>query len=221
MIGAADRVVSGADARGRRGGRRAAGPVQRTLLASLREVAGSADGRPARRRSPGRRRRQGVRPRPRRAGPLRSGSCCARRGSSSRRAARPRCGQLREWWHQLLARATSGWRTLRTFLASMRNRAGPALFNTCGDACALLAAKRQGRQLESTEVPPISFKARQRRRPAAGRPTTSSRCRPRWRTAASPSRPASRIADGGGVRRRPDEHPGPHRRHGGRDGDRA
>ncbi len=68
--------------------------------------------------------------------------------------------QLRQWWDQLSAKATSGWRSLRDFLSRTRNRAGLALFNTCGDACALTSAKQQGRQLDAVEVPAISFKAR-------------------------------------------------------------
>ena len=68
--------------------------------------------------------------------------------------------QLRQWWDQLSAKATSGWRSLRDFLARTRNRAALALFNTCGDACALTSAKQEGRQLDAVEVPAISFKAR-------------------------------------------------------------
>ena len=68
--------------------------------------------------------------------------------------------QLRQWWDQLSAKATSGWRSLRDFLTRTRNRAALALFNTCGDACALTSAKQDGRQLDAVEVPAISFKAR-------------------------------------------------------------
>ena len=68
--------------------------------------------------------------------------------------------QLRQWWAQLSAKATSGWRSLRDFLTRTRARAGLALFNTCGDACALTSAKQEGRQLDAIQVPAISFKAR-------------------------------------------------------------
>jgi Domain of unknown function (DUF4157) len=78
---------------------------------------------------------------------------------------------LRERWRNLLSRATAGWNSLRTFLSRMRNRAAAALFNTCGDACALDSAKKEGRQLDAAILPQISFKALRggARRPAPDR----------------------------------------------------
>jgi hypothetical protein len=75
------------------------------------------------------------------------------------RRGRGMLADLRERWRQLAARAAAGWRSLRGFLSKMRTRAAAALLNTCGDACELESAKREGRQLDAAPVPQISFKA--------------------------------------------------------------
>ena len=118
--------------------------------------------------------------------------------------------QLRQWWDQLSAKATSGWRSLRDFLTRTRNRAALALFNTCGDACALTSAKQEGRQLDAVEVPAISFKARRggARQPA---PSELVAIQASLEDGGQPIPASSRIGLEAAFGTDLDEHPGPHR----------